>query len=87
LRGPFWSAKRSGIVFNFEIADMQDNEAPFKPGERIRLSALGKERCPKLNRTGVVIGPAGRSDAIRVLIDGRKTPMTLHASYVEIFVR
>jgi hypothetical protein len=63
---------------------MDEPENKFKPGQRIRLSALGKERCPRLSSTGVVIGSAGRSDAIRVLMDGRKTPMTLHVSYVEM---
>jgi hypothetical protein len=62
---------------------MESNGIKFKPGQRFRLSALGEERCPKLNQTGVVVGRAGRSDAVRVLLDGRKTAMTLHMSYVE----
>ena len=55
------------------------------PGKRIKLSALGKLRCPKLkNDTGVVIGKSPQSNAFRVLIDGRKMPITLHESYIEV---
>jgi hypothetical protein len=51
-------------------------------GKRIKLSALGKERCPKLkNHTGIVISKGPH--AFRVLIDGRKMPITLHKSYIE----
>jgi hypothetical protein len=54
------------------------------PGRRIRLTALGKLRCPKLkDDTGVVIGKSPQSNAFRVLIDGRKMPITLHESYIE----
>ena len=63
---------------------MTDCENEYQPGQRIRLSALGKERCPKIKiYSGVVSGKTSRSDAVRVLIDGRKTPMTLHVSYIE----
>lgn len=65
-------------------ARMRDRENEFRPGQRIKLSALGKQRCPKIKiHTGVVSGKPGRSDTVRVLMDGRKTPMTLHVSYVE----
>jgi hypothetical protein len=56
------------------------------PGRRIRLSVLGKERCPRLNLksdAGVVLGKSGGS-AVRILFDGRKQPVTLHLSYVEM---
>jgi hypothetical protein len=53
-------------------------------GRRIKLTALGKLRCPKLkNDTGVVVGKSPQSNAFRVLIDGRKMPITLHESYIE----
>jgi hypothetical protein len=54
------------------------------PGRRIKLTALGRLRCPKLkNHTGVVIAKSPQSNAFRVLIDGRKMPITLHESYIE----
>jgi hypothetical protein len=53
-------------------------------GSRIRLSALGIERCSKLKvRTGVVMGINPNGTSFRVLIDGRKLPRTLHESYIE----
>ena len=62
---------------------MDDHEA-LGPGTRIRLSVLGKKRCPKMTRqTGVVVAKLDRSDAVRVLMDGNKDPSTLHRSYVE----
>ena len=61
------------------------DDVELGPGKRIRLSALGKERCPKLkNHTGIVVGKSPRSNAFRVLIDGRKMPITLHESYIEL---
>lgn len=54
-------------------------------GRRIKLTALGKLRCPKLkNDTGLVVGKSPQSNAFRVLIDGRKMPITLHESYIEL---
>jgi hypothetical protein len=52
-------------------------------GSRIRLSALGIERCHRLkSHTGIIsIYPSGTS--FRILIDGRKLPVTLHQSYVQ----
>jgi hypothetical protein len=56
----------------------------LEPGTRVRLSALGKMRCPKMTRdAGVVVAKVPHSDALRVLMDGNKDPSTLHRSYVE----
>jgi hypothetical protein len=56
----------------------------LKPGMRIRLSALGKERCPKMTRhTGVVLAKATYRDSFRVLMDGSKEAISLHRSYFE----
>ena len=54
----------------------------FAPGDRVRLSELGRERCPKLpTAAGVVAGFSGVS-AVQVLFPSRKTVIKLHASYV-----
>ena len=51
---------------------------------RIRLSALGKERCPKMTRyTGVVLAKAKYRESYRVLMDGSKEAISLHRSYFE----
>jgi hypothetical protein len=61
-----------------------DDHEELKPGTRVRLSTLGKKRCPKMTRqTGVVVAKVDQSDAFRVLMDGNKDPSTLHRSYLE----
>ena len=55
---------------------------------RVRMSALGVARCPRLaNRTGVVVSRGKGThhlSAVRVLFDGFKSPVTLHRTYLEI---
>ena len=54
-----------------------DGDNNLSPGARIRLSALGKTRCPRIKvHTGVVIRTTDGSDAVRVLLDGRNAPVT-----------
>lgn len=73
-----------GAWEDFGRPGMRDRDGEWKPGERIRLTVLGKKRCPRLKiHTGVVVGRTHRSDAVRILLDGRKMPITLHSSYVE----
>ena len=64
---------------------MKERDSELERGQRIRLSTLGRERCPKLkSHTGVVTGKTEYSAAVRVLMDGYKTPLTLHTSYIEV---
>jgi hypothetical protein len=62
---------------------MDYDDTELKPGLRIRLSALGKARSPRMKtHTGVIVGePHGRG--VRIILDGSKTPITLHKSYIE----
>ena len=55
-------------------------------GSRIRLSALGIERCPKFKNPtcGVIVGANSIGTSFRILLDGRKLPVTLHVSYIEL---
>jgi FixJ family two-component response regulator len=54
------------------------------PSKRIRLSALGKERSPRITtHTGIIVGKTPGSDTVRILLDGHKLPITLHKSYIE----
>jgi hypothetical protein len=65
---------------------MRYRDVEVIPGQRIRLSVLGKECCPKLSSksdAGVVLGKCG-NNAVRILFDGRKEPVTLHLSYIEM---
>lgn len=50
-------------------------------GDRVKLSALGLERSPRMTRTGVIVGAIGSS--FEVLMDGSKTPVRLHKTYLE----
>jgi hypothetical protein len=62
----------------------QSCSSDLKVGSRIRLSALGIERCPGLKgRTGVVVGLSPTGSSFRVILEGRRQPITLHESYVE----
>ena len=55
-------------------------------GARIRLSALGIERCPKFKNPtrGIIVGVNSIGTSFRILLDGRKLPVTLHMSYIEL---
>jgi len=58
---------------------MHDHYIGFRRGQRIRLSALGKT----LQATGVVAGRTNHGNTVRVLMNGRKQPQTLHLTYIE----
>jgi len=63
---------------------MNNHYIELRLGQRVRLSSLGVERCKFECGTGVVVGRSNRFDAVRVLMDGRKQPQTLHRSYIEV---
>lgn len=57
----------------------------FPIGVRVRLSALGRKRCPRtISDTGVVVSKATHLEAVRLKMDGKKQLVTLHVSYVEL---
>jgi hypothetical protein len=54
-------------------------------GTRIRLSALGKARCPRLaKKTGTLVGRSIYVNSVVVLFDGNKTSSTIHLGYLEV---
>jgi hypothetical protein len=56
----------------------------FEVGTRCRLSELGKSRSPKLaSKVGSVYRKARTKTQVHLLLDGNKTRITLHRSYVE----
>ena len=62
-----------------------DPHEQFKVGTRIRLSVMGRARSRRITaQTGVVVGTPHRSDALRILMDGKKQAITLHISYIEL---
>jgi hypothetical protein len=51
---------------------------------RVKMSALGSARCPRLaDKEGVIVGGGRFQSSIRVLFDGSKSPTSLHRDYVE----
>jgi len=60
-------------------------KSDFSLGDRVRLSALGAIRCPRLagRRTGTVVGRSIYVNSVAVLLDGNKSPGTIHGAYLE----
>jgi hypothetical protein len=60
------------------------SKPPIAIGTRFRLSILGAARNPRLaEKEGTVIGNSRLNNSVRVLFDGRKTPMSLHREYIK----
>jgi hypothetical protein len=57
----------------------------FEVGQAVMLSARGRERIHTIDRDqcGVVIGWSMTGNACRIQFPGRKSPLTLHISYIE----
>jgi hypothetical protein len=63
---------------------MSAEEEYFRKGDRVRLSALGRQRMPRNRSTTARVVGYGRSDTrIRIIFDGSAYPVSLHASYLE----
>ena len=61
-----------------------DNLRP-EAGARIKISALGAARCPRLaDRKGIIVGSGRYHCTVRVIFDGSKSPMSLHQDYIEL---
>jgi hypothetical protein len=53
-------------------------------GLRVRMSALGAARCPRLaDKEGIIVGEGRYSNSPRILFDGSKLPVSLHRDYIE----
>ncbi|MDN5005269.1 hypothetical protein ACFQZO_30895 [Bradyrhizobium sp. GCM10027634] len=65
---------------------MDENDAllvDLAVGSRFRVKSLGKYSKRLDGRTGRVVGFAHTRNALRVILDGQKSPQTLHRSYLE----
>jgi hypothetical protein len=55
----------------------------YPPGSGFQLSPRGMESCSRLvSRVGTIVGAGRTPNSVRVLFEGRKTPVTLHCSYI-----
>jgi len=80
---PFSVASLAEKLRRLRISTVKRN-GDKNPSKRIRLSALGKERSPRIKtHTGIIVGKTPGSDTVRILLDGHKLPITLHKSYIE----
>jgi hypothetical protein len=53
-------------------------------GSRVRMSALGAERCPRLaEKIGTVVGGSIYNNSVSIRFDGKKSAVTLHRNYIE----
>jgi len=53
-------------------------------GLRVRMSALGAARCPRIpDKEGIIVGEGRSSNSLRILFDGSKLPVSLHRDYIE----
>jgi hypothetical protein len=63
------------------------NEARFSLGDRVRLSALGAVRCPRLaGKIGTVVGRSVYVNSVVVILDGTKSRRTIHSAYLEVLM-
>ena len=57
---------------------------PIVVGARCRMSLLGSTRNQRLaGKEGTIIGNSRLNSSVRVLFDGRRTPISLHRDYIE----
>jgi hypothetical protein len=60
----------------------------LQPGDRVRFTALGRDRNPKLShRTGLVVAVGGKATSRRIIsvkLDGNVMPTRFHWSYIEL---
>ena len=61
-----------------------DTRDILKIGSKCRLSALGSKRCRRVKSwTGIIVGVNPTGSSFRIVLEGRRQPVTLHASYIE----
>jgi hypothetical protein len=65
--------------------ELKMSKPALSPGVRVQLSSLGKERCPRIGeRHATVVWVSTTQSYVRILIDGTKTPRSIHTSYIEL---
>jgi hypothetical protein len=76
--------EESGIVaYSIQSGD-RSTASPIVIGARFRMSVLGAARNPRLaEKEGTIVGSSRINSSVRVLFDGRKSPISLHRGYIE----
>jgi hypothetical protein len=61
-----------------------DRPSSLVIGTRFKMSVLGAARNPRLaEKEGIIVGSSRINSSVRVLFEGRKSPMSLHRDYIE----
>jgi hypothetical protein len=59
-------------------------KSDFSIGDRVQMSALGAARCPRhADKTGTIVGRSIYVNCARVLLDGNKSPISVHCDYID----
>src|SRR5882672_3080818 len=59
-------------------------KSDFSIGDRVQMSALGAARCPRhADKTGIIVGRSIYVNCARVLLDGNKSPISVHCDYLD----
>ena len=59
-------------------------KSDFSIGDRVQMSALGAARCPRhADKTGTIVGRSIYVNCARVLLDGNKSPISVHCDYLD----
>jgi hypothetical protein len=75
--------KQPGVVVRFIRSGDSAATPPIAKGVRFKMSILGAAHNPRLaQKEGTVVGNSRLNNSVRVLFDGRKTPMSLHRDYI-----
>jgi hypothetical protein len=76
--------RRKDFTVNQKACSDRQIALPIAIGERFRMSALGAARNPRpAEKQGTIIGRSRLNRSVRVIFDGRKSPMSLHRDYIE----
>ena len=60
------------------------HEVRFFDWDRVQMSALGAARCPRhADKTGTIVGRSIYVNCARLLLDGNKSPISVHCEYLD----
>ena len=69
------------------IVDLDPSIGNVSVGDRVRLSELGRERCPRIAAEGgLVVGFSVTGNTVHIRFDGHRTLSPIHVSYLELAV-
>jgi hypothetical protein len=62
-------------------------KSDFSIGDRVQMSVLGASRCPRhADKKGTIVGRSIYVNCARVLLDGNKSPISVHCGYLDVIL-